>query len=81
MSLSISQGIKMFLDETTFQLKIEEIVKANRLDYMDAVLKFCQENDLEPEDIKKLVTVNLKDKIRNAAIDQGLMKPISQLPL
>jgi uncharacterized protein YdhG (YjbR/CyaY superfamily) len=71
----------MFLDETSFQLRVEEICRTQRLDYMDAVLKFCTENDLEPEDIKKLVTVNLKDKIRNAAIEQGLMRPISQLPL
>jgi hypothetical protein len=71
----------MFLDETAFQLQVEAIVKEKRLDYLDAVLEFCKQNDLDAEDIKKLVTVNLKDKIRIAAIEQGYMKPISQLPI
>lgn len=71
----------MFLDETSFQMQIEVIVREKRLDYLDAVIEFCKSHDMDPEDVKKLMTVNLKDKIRNAAIDQGYMKPISQLPL
>ena len=30
---------------------------------MDAVLKYCQENYLEPDDIKNLINKPLKDKI------------------
>lgn len=30
---------------------------------MDAVLKYCEENYLEPDDIKSLVNKTLKDKI------------------
>jgi hypothetical protein len=32
---------------------------------MDAVLKYCEENFLEPEDIKNLINKTLKDKIEN----------------
>lgn len=31
---------------------------------MDAVLKYCQENFLEPDDIKHLINKPLKDKIQ-----------------
>lgn len=71
----------MFLNETSFQQTIEQIVKEKRIDYLDAVLLFCEDNDLDPTDIKKLVNVNLRDKIKLSAIDQGLMQPISQLPI
>jgi len=71
----------MFLDEISFQLRIEETVRTKKLDYLDAVLDFCKQNDLDPEDVKKLITTNLKAKIRNDATNQGLMKPIAQLPV
>ena len=32
---------------------------------MDAVLKYCEENFLEPDDIKNLINKTLKDKIEN----------------
>lgn len=70
-----------FLDETTFQLQIEELVTAKRISYIDAIIHFCECNSLDPEDIAKLVSSNLKGKIKLAAIEDGLMKSESQLPL
>ena len=31
---------------------------------MDAVLEYCKENYLEPEDISKLINKSLRDKIK-----------------
>lgn len=31
---------------------------------MDAVLEYCKDNFLEPEDVKKLINKSLKDKIK-----------------
>jgi hypothetical protein len=70
----------MFLNEITFQMKIEEIVKVKKIDHLDAVLDFCKTYGMDPEEVKKLITVNLKAKIRDAAANQGLMRPLAQLP-
>jgi hypothetical protein len=35
----------------------------DRMSHMDAVLKYCKENFLEPDDIKHLINKPLKDKI------------------
>lgn len=70
-----------FLDATTFQLNIEEIVRERRVDHLDAVVIFCKDNDLEPDEIKKLLTSNLKDKIKVAAIEGGYMKREATLPI
>jgi hypothetical protein len=71
----------MFLDQTKFQLQIEEIVVTNRLSYLDAVVYYCQKNELEPEEVTKLITSNLKDKIKVNAMDEGLIKREARLPI
>ena len=53
----------MFKNANEFSLYIEQIVLASRISYMDAVLNYCKENFLEPEDISKLINKSLKDKI------------------
>ena len=71
----------MFLNEKVFQEQIESMVVSNKSNYVDAVLQYCKENDVDAEDIKKLVSSNLKDKIRMSAMESGLMKKTAMLPL
>jgi hypothetical protein len=33
------------------------------MNHMDAVLKYCEENSLEPSDVSSLISKSLKDKI------------------
>lgn len=53
----------MFKTSNEFSLHIEQIVRDKKITYMDAVLEYCKENYLEPEDISKLINKSLKDKI------------------
>lgn len=53
----------MFKNANEFSLHIEQIVKDRRLTHMDAVLEYCKENFLEPEDISRLINKSLKEKI------------------
>jgi hypothetical protein len=53
----------IFKTANEFSLFIEEMVKNKNLSYMDAVLEYCKENYLEPEDVAKLINKSLKDKI------------------
>lgn len=69
-----------FLNETTFQLKIEELVNEG-YNYIEAIIEFCEENDLEFEDVKKVMSTNLKGKVKLAAMQEGLMKQESMLPV
>ncbi len=71
----------MFLNEVNFQAKIEEMVSSGNATYIDAILEFCDTNDIEYESLKKIISSNLKDKIRLDAEDSGLMKQLSRLPL
>ena len=53
----------MFKTANEFSLYIEQLVRDKKMTYMDAVLEYCKENYLEPEDIASLVNKSLKDKI------------------
>lgn len=70
-----------FMTERSFQEAIEVIVEQNRISHMDAVIHFCTENDLDPEDITQFVSSNLRAKIRQDAMDDGYIKRTAQLPL
>jgi hypothetical protein len=71
----------MFLTPTTFQEKIEDEVWMKDCTYIEAIMTFCKDNETDFEDIAKLITSNLKDKIRLDAMNEGLMKREAQLPI
>lgn len=56
--------IKMFDNPKQFSLHIEAMVAEKKISHMDAVLEYCKENYLEPEDVKKLINKSLRDKIK-----------------
>lgn len=53
----------MFNTSNEFSLYIEQMVRDKRMSYMDAILEYCKENYLEPEDITSLINKSLKDKL------------------
>lgn len=57
-------SITMFDTPKEFSLHIDRVVREKRISHMDAVLQYCQDNYLEPADIKKLINKSLRDKIK-----------------
>lgn len=53
----------MFKNSNEFSLYIEQLVQSKRMSHMDAVLEYCKENFLEPQDVSRLINKSLKDKI------------------
>ena len=54
---------KLFKSANEFSLHIEELVQKHKVSHMDAVLKYCADNMLEPEEIASKVNKSLKEKI------------------
>lgn len=63
----------MFKNASSFSLHIEELARNNRISHMDAVLKYCEDNFVEPDDIKNLINKTLKDKIENDMREANLL--------
>jgi len=70
---------EMFKTANEFSLHIEQMVRDSKMTYMDAVLEYCKENYLEPEDVSKLINRSLKDKIEMNFRDLNYLPKQAQL--
>lgn len=69
----------MFKSSNDFSMHIEQIVHDEGITYMEAVLQYCRENFIEPEDIAKLVNKSLKDKLEVNFQDENYLPKKAQL--
>jgi len=63
-----------------FSLKIEQVRREKRISYMEAVLEFCKEKDIDPGQVNGLISKSLKEKIKVEALDLKLLKGSSSAP-
>ena len=65
-----------------FALIIEDIVRKKRISYMDAVIEYCAENQIDPSTTKSMINKNLKEKIANEAQGLNMLKEkTAKLPI
>jgi hypothetical protein len=74
-----------FLTPTKFSQEIERLVKKSNglISYIEAVVTYCQENEIELETVPKLISKPLKERLRHEAQRLNYMKQSSKgvLPL
>ena len=62
-------------------LTIEQIVKDTELSYMDAVLDYAKNSEIEPEAMAKMLNQSIKDKIEVEAQSLNMLKKTAKLPI
>lgn len=72
---------KIFKNNNEFALYIESVVIDRKISHMDAVLLYCEQNFIDPEDISKLINKNLKQKIEMNMIEQNYLPKKGSLDL
>jgi hypothetical protein len=60
---------EQFLTKSKFTKLIENVVAESKMPYMDAIIKVCETNDIELEDIRKFISPVIKDKLEAEAMD------------
>ena len=60
---------EQFLTKSKFTKLIEKTVADLKIPYMDAIIKVCETNDIELEDIRKFISPVIKDKLEAEAMD------------
>lgn len=72
-----------FMNSAKFSMEVENIVKASdgQLNYIEAVLTFCEENEIEFESVPKLLSKTLKEKLKYDAQRLSFMKKSSKAKL
>jgi hypoxanthine-guanine phosphoribosyltransferase len=63
------------MNSKEFSLIIEDIVKKHKeLSYVDAIVKYCEENNIEIETTARLITKQLNQKIQHQSAQLNLLK-------
>jgi len=69
----VSLITKEFRTSNDFSQHIEKMANVTN-SYIDAVVDYCERRDIEIESVKKLLSVSLKDKIKNEAEGLNMLK-------
>lgn len=68
-----------FFCPTKFAQEIENLVLIHvDMNYIDAILHFCEKNNIEVESVSKLISKPLKEKIKSNATDLNFLKRTSR---
>lgn len=63
-----------FNNPEEFSIFIEKEAKRKRIGYLEALLEYCDNKDIEPASVAKSITSSLKQKIQAEAEDLNLLK-------
>ena len=71
-----------FFCPARFTQEIEELVRDNLdMNYIDAIVFFCDKNSIDIESVPKLISKPLKEKIKYEAMELNFLKRTSRAKL
>ena len=71
-----------FFCPSRFAQEIENIVQVNPdMNYIDAIVHFCEKNSIDLESVPKLFSKPLKEKIKYEAMELNFLKKTSRAKL
>jgi len=70
-----------FMTSAKFSQEVEKIASYNEINYIDAILQYCDTNNIEVETVSKLITKPLKEKLKCDAQHLNYMKKTSKAKL
>lgn len=71
-----------FFCPTKFAQEIETLVQINvEMNYIDAIVHFCDKNSIDLESVPKLISKPLKEKIKCEATELNFLKKTSRAKL
>lgn len=62
------------MNSKEFSLMIEGMVRKKRCSYMDAIVLYCDENEIDISTVKSMVSKSLKEKIKAEAERLNMLK-------
>jgi hypothetical protein len=71
-----------FYCPSKFTQEIESLVQSvPDMNYIDAIVHFCEKNSIDVESVPKLITKPLKDKLKAEAMELNFLKRSSRAKL
>jgi len=74
---------KKFISKEKFAEDIEALVLKSKMNYIDAIVEYCEMNSIEVDTVNKLISKPLKEKIKCDAMELNFLKKttMGKLPL
>jgi hypothetical protein len=70
-----------FMTTARFSQEVEKIAHENSMNYIDAIVHYCETNEIEIESVPKLISKPLKEKLKFDAQKLNFMKKTSRAKL
>lgn len=71
-----------FFCPSKFAQEIESLVQINEeMNYIDAIIHFCEKNNIDLESVPKLISKPLKEKLKYEAMELNFLKKTSRAKL
>ncbi len=64
-----------------FVVIIEQLKREKRITYIDAIVSYCEKNNIETDTVGKLISKPLKEKIEVEARNLNLLQKTGSLPI
>jgi hypothetical protein len=76
-----SRTMTEIMTSQKFSLLIEQIVLDKKCNYMDAILLYCEKNEMEIESAAKLVNIKIKQQLEIEYGELNFLPKAAQLPI
>ena len=70
-----------FISKDKFSEDIEELVKRTQMNYIDAIVEYCELNNIEIETVPKLISKPLKERLKCDAIELNYIRRTTKAKL
>ena len=70
-----------FMTVARFSTEVETLVNSDSMSYIDAIIHYCDVNDIELETVPKLISKPLKEKLKHEAQQLNFIKKTSRAKL
>jgi hypothetical protein len=72
---------KKFVSKEKFAEEIESLVLRTQMNYIDAIVEYCEINNIEVDTIGKMISKPLKEKIKYDATELNFLKRTTRAKL
>lgn len=70
----------IYQKKNVFITQVNKLVELKKMSYLDAVLFYCEEKNIPPEQVKGLMDKHIKEEVLKNAVDLNLVKREDNLP-
>ena len=72
---------KKFVSKEKFAEEIESLVLRTKMNYIDAIVEYCEPNNIEVDTVGKMISKPLKEKIKYDAMELNFLKKTTRAKL